>query len=300
MTIGYIGIGNMGGALAARLQLTHPLVVFDPSEMAMQSMAEKGARLASDLHELAAECDMIFLCLPTSRHVRDVIFGDDCLRQSMRPGTMIVDQSTGDPNETRAMSAELARYGIDLIDAPVSGGKMGAEAGTIAIMVGASPDQYNRVFPILSAISTNIFHAGGIGNGQAIKLVNNLMSIVQRALSFEAVALAAKNGVDPHVATDILLAGGGSNAYLEKMMKPRVLEGKLNVGFTLGLAHKDIRLACQLGIESGVPMFLGNITREIYQTCISEMGASTQVDAIGLMYNRLAGTTVVPDDNDLN
>jgi 3-hydroxyisobutyrate dehydrogenase len=160
--------------------------------------------------------------------------------------------------------------------------------------------QYDRVLPILKAISPNIFHAGGVGNGQVIKLVNNLMSTVQRVLSFEAVSLATKNGVDPGVATDILLAGGGRNAYLEKLMKPRVLAGKLNVGFTLGLAHKDIRLACQMGVESGVPMFLGNVTRELYQTCISELGRDNQVDTIGLMYDRLAGTNVVPTDNDLN
>jgi 3-hydroxyisobutyrate dehydrogenase len=300
MQIGYVGIGNMGGALAARLQLSHPLVVFDPSDSAMRSMAEKGARLAGSLREIATECDMIFLCLPTSRQVSEVIFSEDGLSQTLKPGTLIVDQTTGDPNETRAMATELAKLGVDLIDAPVSGGKMGAEAGSIAIMVGAEQGQYGRALPILKTISPNIFHAGGVGNGQVIKLVNNLMSTVQRVLSFEAVSLATKNGVDPGIATEILLAGGGRNAYLEKLMKPRVLAGKLNVGFTLGLAHKDIRLACQLGTDSGVPMFLGNVTREIYQTCISELGRDNQVDTIGLMYDRLAGTNVVPTDNDLN
>ena len=300
MQIGYVGIGNMGGALASRLQLSHPLVVFDPSDSAMRSMAEKGARLAGSLRELATECDIIFLCLPTSRHVSEVIFSEDGLSQALKPGTLIVDQTTGDPNETRLMATKLSKSGVDLIDAPVSGGKMGAEAGTIAIMVGAEQGHYDRVLPILKTISPNIFHAGGIGNGQVIKLVNNLMSTVQRVLSFEAVSLATKNGVDPGIATDILLAGGGRNAYLEKLMKPRVLAGKLNVGFTLGLAHKDLRLACQLGVDSGVPMFLGNVTRELYQTSISELGRDNQVDTIGLMYDRLAGTNVVPIDNDLN
>jgi 3-hydroxyisobutyrate dehydrogenase len=268
MQIGYIGIDNMGGALAAPLQLAHPLVVFDSSEAAMRTMAEKGARSAGSVRDLA--------------------------------GTLIVDQTTGDPTETRAMEAELAQRGVDLIDAPVSGGKMGAEAGTIAIMVGAKQPQYNRVLPILNAISPNIFHAGGVGNGHVIKLVNNLMLPVQRVLSFEAVSLAAKNGVDSDNATDILLASGGRNAYLEKLMKPRVLAGKLNVGFTLGLAHKDVWLACQLGMESGVPMFLGNVTREIYQASICELGRNSQVDTIGPMYDRLAGTKVVPEINDLN
>jgi len=300
MQIGYVGLGNMGGALAARLQLAHPLIVFDFSEVAMTAMTEKGARRADSLRELARECDTIFLCLPTSKHVRDVIFGERGLRAALKPGTLIVDQTTGDPSETRVMAAELARKEVSLIDAPVSGGRTGAEAGTITIMVGAESPQLERVLPILNAISGNVFHAGGVGTGQVIKLVNNLMSTVQRVLSFEAVSLAAKNGVDPKVATDILLASGGRNAYLEKLMKPRVLAGKLNVGFTLGLAHKDIRLACQLGMESGVPMFLGNIARELYLTCISEFGQDSQVDTIGLMYDRLAGTKVIPSDTDLH
>ncbi len=129
MQIGYIGIGNMGGALAARLQLTHPLVAFDLSEAAMRAMAEKGARLAGSVRDLAAMCDTIFLCLPTSRHVREVIFSESGLSPALKAGTLIVDQTTGDPTETRAMEAELAQRGVDLIDAPVSGGKMGAEAG---------------------------------------------------------------------------------------------------------------------------------------------------------------------------
>ena len=300
MRIGYIGVGNMGGALAGRLQLVHPLVVFDVSEAAVRVLAEKGAQVATGPAEIATECDLVFLCLPTSQHVRDILFGTGGLAKALKPGALIVDQTTGDPNETRAMARELGGKGVDMIDAPVSGGKAGAEAGTIAIMVGANQAQYDRVLPILTAISPNVFHAGGVGNGHVVKLVNNLMSAVQRVLSFEAMALAAKNGVDPRVATDILLASGGRNAYLERMMKPRILEGKLNVGFTLGLAHKDTRLACQLGIDSGVPMFLGNAARELYQLSISQMGRESQVDTIGQVFDRIAGTQVVPVENDLD
>ena len=211
---------------------------------------------------------------------------------------MIIDQTTGDPDETRRMAGELNRLGVELIDAPVSGGVAGAQAGTIAIMVGATEAQYARVLRVLNTISRNVFHAGEIGNGHVIKLVNNLMSTAQRLLSFEAMTLAAKNGVPPEKAVDILVAGGGRNAYLERMMGQRILKGKLNVGFTLALAHKDARLACQLGIDSGVPMFFGNLTRELYQTCIAEMGADSQVDTVGQFFDRLAGTAVVPAKTD--
>lgn len=300
MKIGYIGLGSMGGALAARLQISHPLVVYDPSTATVAALTGLGATAAADAAALAALCDMVFLCLPTSDQVEEVLFGQSGIAASLRAGSIVIDQTTGDPGRTRRFAERLAAQGVDLVDAPVSGGIAGAKAGTIAIMVGASDAQLARIRPVLAAISPNIFHAGGIGNGQVIKLVNNLMSTAQRLLSFEAMALAAKNGVEPGIAVDILLASGGRNAYLEKMMKPRVLEGKLNVGFTLGLAHKDARLACQLGMDSGVPMFFGNVTRELYQICIAMNGREAQVDSCGQVIDRLAGTHVVPAVTDLN
>jgi len=299
MKIGYVGVGSMGGALASRLQQRYPLTVYDRSTAAAERLAHEGAVIAADLPALARDCDVIFLCLPTSEHVRNAIFGENGLAGGLKPGSVIIDQTTGDPKETRRIATELEASGVEMIDAPVSGGIAGAEAGTIAIMVGASDEQFARVRPVLGTISSNVFHAGGIGNGHVIKLVNNLMSTAQRLISFEAMTLAAKNGVVPEIASQILVASGGRNAYLEKMMGPRVLQGKLNVGFTLGLAHKDVRLACQMGIDSGVPMFFGNVTRELYQTCIADMGADQQVDSVGIVLDRFAGTEVVPRQNDL-
>jgi 3-hydroxyisobutyrate dehydrogenase len=298
VSVGYVGLGNMGGALAARLQLQHPLSVHDLDESAMRRLADAGATPCRSLSELATKCDTILLCLPTSSHVRTVIFGPGGLVEHLRPGTLLVDQSTGDPNATRGMATELADRGVELIDAPVSGGARGAEAGTIAIMVGATHEQYDRIHAILSAISSNIFHAGGIGAGQVIKLVNNLMSGAQRLLSLEAVALAAKNGLDPRTAVDILLASGGRNAYLEKFLGPRVLDGKLSPGFTLGLLHKDLRLACELGAESQTPMFFATLTRELYQMHVNELGYDAQVDASALAVDRIAGTKIVPANHD--
>ena len=299
MQIGYVGLGNMGGALAARLHAAHPLVIYDRYRSACDALASAGAQVADDLPALASRCDVIFLCLPTSDHVREAVFAAGGLMSGLRKGTLIVDQTTGDPHATRAMATELAERGVDLVDAPVSGGRQGAQAGTITIMVGASAEQFRRIEPVFKAISPNVFHAGGVGNGHVVKLANNLLSMATRLLTFESVSLAARNGVDPKTVVDILLASGGRNAYLEKIMAPRVLNGKLNIGFTLGLAHKDVRLACKLGQDSGVPMFFGNIARDLYQVCIAEMGAESQVDTSALVFDRLAGTHMVPAENDL-
>lgn len=298
MKVGYIGLGNMGAPLAVRLIGKQDLVVFDPRTSVMQAFAEKGAEGAASVADLAAHCDIILMCLPTSNEVRDVIFGANGMGAALRAGTILIDQSTGDPMETRAMAADLAARDITLIDAPVSGGWMAAEKGTIAIMVGATDETYARVLPVLESISCNIFHAGGVGNGQVVKLVNNMMSGVQRVLSFEGLALAAKCGVDPKVATSILLASGGKNAYLEKVMMPRVLEGALNVGFTMRLAHKDLRLACRLAGEAAVPSTFGNLAREVYQIGMNEMGADSQVDGLALLYHRWADAEFVPADHD--
>jgi 3-hydroxyisobutyrate dehydrogenase len=294
MAIGYVGLGSMGGALARRLQLQHPLHVYDLNAQSMQNLVGRGATACASLGAVAAHCDTILLCLPTSDQVRAVIFGPDGLAASAKPGTLIVDQTTGDPKATRAMAAELAGTGVELIDAPVSGGLRGAEAGTIAIMIGASPEQYERIRPILQAISPNLFHAGGVGNGHVAKVVNNMVSAAQRVLTLEAVALATKAGLEPRTAVSIMLASSGRNVFMEHFMAPHVLNGNLRSGFTLGLLHKDVRLATQVGMDCGATLFFGNVVREFYQMCINEMGGDAQVNTTALIMDRICGTQVVP------
>lgn len=300
MTIGYIGLGNMGGALAKRLQLRHSLSVFDKREETIRALVAQGAIQAHKLGDIAAECDTIFLCLPTSDHVRSVIFDEGGLLNAAREGTLIVDQSTGDPVKTRRMALDLERRGIELIDAPVSGGPKAADAGTIAIMMGASESQMTRIRPTLESISSNVFHAGEVGAGQVAKLANNFVSAAQRLVTMEAMALAVKNGVGSETIVDIMNAGAAKNFYLERLVRPHVLSGKLASGFTLGLLHKDIKLACQLGIESDVTMLFGNLTREFLQMTINENSHDTQVYAMALMMDRLAGTHVVPECHTLD
>lgn len=295
MRVGYIGLGNMGGALAARLQLSRELVVYDRDAATVDRLTALGAQAAPNGSEVAARCDVVFLCLPTSDHVRSVLFGAVGIAGALRPGTIVIDQTTGDPLATRNMAEQMESQGVHLVDAPVSGGIPGAQAGTIAIMVGASRAQFETVKPILAEISPNIFHAGGIGNGQVIKLVNNLLSHSQRLLSLEALALADKNGVGPKTAHEILMAGGGRNVFLEQSFGQKIMHGDLNRGFTLGLAHKDMRLATDLARVSGVPSFFGAVARELYQVCIAENGEDAQVDTSALLIDRWAKTKLVPD-----
>src|SRR5262249_44772959 len=152
-----------------------------------QEFATAGALPVQNPRAMAEACDLVMTCLPTSAQVREVIFGEGGLAAHLKPGSVIADMTTGDPTATREMAAALAPRGIQLIDAPVSGGPHGAEAGTIAIMVGAPPAVFETVRPILATISPNIFHTGDVGTGHLMKLVNNVIAAGVRALTFEAI-----------------------------------------------------------------------------------------------------------------
>lgn len=300
MQIGYVGLGNMGGALARRLQLTHALLVHDQDEASVRRLVERGATAADGLRDIGARCELILLCLPTSEHVRKVLLGKDGIAATARPGTLIVDQTSGDPTITRAIAAELAERGIELVDAPVSGGPSGADAGTIAIMVGAEAAQYERIRPVLQAISPNVFHAGGIGCGHVVKLANNLLSAGTRLMTLEAMALAVKNGVAGEKALEIMMASGGRNFWMEKYMASHILTGKLKAAFALGLLHKDVRLACQLGQDSGMPMLFGNLAKDFYQMALNEASPDSPVNVVALTMDRITGSHVVPKNHSVD
>ena len=292
MRIGYIGLGNMGGALALRLQRSQNLHVFDLNPEALERLSSKGSIVCHTPRELGKSCDIVLTCLQTSAQVRSVIFGKDGLVEGLAAGAVVIDQTTGDAFETRTMHEELAKQDIHLVDAPVSGGPPGASAGTIAIMVGASEELFTRVEPVLRAISSNVFHVGGVGAGHVMKVVNNLLTAAQRAMTHEVMCLAVKNGVDPSIAVKVLQAGAGQNYTLNNTYPRHILPGKMFQCFTLALMHKDVSLANALAAKSAVPLFFGALVREHYQAAINEFGAASDVnEALGL-FERQAQTKV--------
>ncbi len=293
MSIGYVGLGNMGGALARRLALTHPLRVFDLRPEAMQALAEDNCTPVQSAAALGAECGTVLTCLPTSDDVRRAVFGPGGLAEGMSAGGIVLDQTTGDPNATRAMAAELAERGIRLIDAPVSGGRQGADAGTIAIMVGADDADYAEVLPMLHAISPNVFHCGGIGTGHVMKLVNNVVAASAYAVSCEAVAMGVKNGLEFSKAVEVLNKGSG-RTYMSEVMLAAQVEGPHPFGFGLALMHKDVRLATQLGSDSAAPMFVSNVVRELHQASLAHLGPEADITELIRTVERNADVKVVP------
>ena len=244
MKIGYVGLGVMGAALAQRLVLSRHIDVFDLREDAVKSLVASGATAAASPAVLARGCDVVLLCLPRSSDVRTAIFGKDGLAEGLKPGSTVVDQTSGDPNETRRMAAELAERGIHMIDAPVSGGAAGAKAGAIAIMVGGEEAQIARVRPIFTDISPNVFVCGDIGAGQVMKLINNMVSSTIRFVTLEGVAMGIRNGLDLQTMTDVLNSGGARSKASESLL-PAVVRGEPDSFFLLSLMLKDLNLAIQ-------------------------------------------------------
>ena len=285
MRFGYIGLGNMGGAIAKRMILKHDIIVFDLSDKLVEDFSKLGAAPATSIADVGGSADVIFLCLPTSNEVRDVILGQSGLLSSMKSG-VICDMTTGDPVLTREI-AEKMPTNITLIDAPVSGGPGGATAGTLAIMVGGLDNAVGLAMPALEAVSPNIFRTGDVGTAQVMKLANNMLNATNRLATFEALSLATKNGIDPDLCAEILNKSSGKN-YATDITLPRyVLPNDQPVqGFTLGLMHKDIRQAAELGIATGVTLPVINAAREVYHSAVNERGGHEDVNEVIRHYER--------------
>ncbi|CUH81288.1 NAD(P)-dependent oxidoreductase [Tropicibacter naphthalenivorans] len=288
MRIGYVGLGVMGGALARRLLVSGPVTVFDLNARAVADLVEAGATAAPDLAAMGAACDVVFLCLPRSENVRAALF-DHGLADALRPGATVIDQTSGDPTETRAMAETLSARGIHMIDAPVSGGAKEAEAGTIAIMIGGAADRIAAVQPIFDRISPNSYLCGAIGAGQVMKLINNTISTCNRFAMLEGVALGMRNGLDLGVMSDVLNAGGARSKATEAML-PALADGVPDSFFYLNLMLKDVNLATQLATQSGVPLQFGQLARGMMQAASNRLGPQANLFDIGDHVAPEAGT----------
>lgn len=273
MDVGFIGLGKMGGAIARRLARGRSLRGWDLRREAVEAVP--GAIPVQNPAALGRSCDTVCLCLPTSNEVRGVIF-DGGLLDALPRDALIIDMTTGDPTATRDMAAKVAAAGRHLIDAPVSGGPVAADAGTLAIMVGADAATFKRAAPLFAEISLNVFHAGGVGAGHTMKLVNNLTSAGNRLVAFEAITLAVKNGLDPQRCVEIMQKSSGRSFMTEVIFPKFIFSGTLDQGFTQGLMLKDVTLATGLGAATDVPLPIGDHVREVLARAVAEDGGAAR------------------------
>ena len=291
--LGFIGLGNMGAALAMRL-VGQPLSVFDNDPAKCDVFASKGVDVAGSLAELATNSDIIFTCLPTSAITETVLFGPDGLSSHLSSHHIIVDMTSGDPAQSRDQAGRLADADICFADAPVSGGPRGARDGVIAIMVGGADPLYNVLHPVLSVISCNIFHAGDVGAGHALKAGNNLLNLICRMATFEVVSLLVNAGVAPDKAVDILQKSSGRNYATEITLPDNILSGKMHQGFSMALMQKDAGLALAMASNLKQAMPLGDTALNALQTAIDAHGIDADMSLVALSYEDATGARIRP------
>ncbi|MBH3437413.1 3-hydroxyisobutyrate dehydrogenase [Pseudomonas luteola] len=273
MRIAFIGLGNMGAPMAHNLlKAGHALTVFDVNAQAVGALAEAGAKAANSARDAVLECELVITMLPAAAHVRSVYLGEEGLLAALPDGAVAIDSSTIDPQTAREVAQVAAGRGIAMADAPVSGGTGGAQAGTLTFMVGATPELFNLIQPVLSDMGRNIVHCGEVGTGQVAKVCNNLLLGISMIGVAEAMALGDALGIDTKVLAGIINTSTGrcwsSDTYnpwpgiIETAPSSRGYTG----GFGADLMLKDLGLATEAAKQVRQPVLLGALAQQLYQS----------------------------------
>ena len=269
--VAFIGLGNMGGPMAINLvKAGHDVTVFDLSEQACSQLREAGAGVAASAAEAARGVDYVLSMLPAGKHVAGVYLGDDGLLAQLKGDTTVLDCSTIDAATARQVGEAAAAMGIGFMDSPVSGGVAAAAAGTLAFMCGGSAEAFSKAELILGDMGKNIFHAGPAGAGQVAKGCNNMLLAIHMIGTCEALEMGARNGLDPKVLSQIMLASSGRNWSLEVYNPyPGVMENApasndYKPGFMVDLMAKDLGLAMEIAKQSDFDNPMGQLARELY------------------------------------
>ncbi len=276
--VGFIGLGNMGGHMAHNLiKAGHELKVFDLMEAAVSLAVERGATACASASEAASDVDVVVSMLPAGKHVRGVYADASGVIDSAAPGTLLIDSSTIDVPSARDVIAAAAEKGLEMVDAPVSGGVGGAEAGTLTFMVGGTDEAFAKAKPFLDIMGKNIFHAGAAGNGQVAKVANNMLLGICMIGTSEAFNLAKTLGLDAQTFFDISSTASGQNWSMTSYcpapgpVPTSPANNDYQAGFAVDMMLKDLRLAKEAAETVAAQTPLGQHSEELY-TKLSEAG----------------------------
>lgn len=269
--VAFIGLGNMGGPMAVNLvKAGHDVAVFDLSQTALDQLQEAGASVAASAAEAAKGVDYVISMLPAGKHVAGTYLGDQGLLAQLDDSTTVLDCSTIDAATARKVGEAAAELGIGFMDSPVSGGVAAAAAGTLAFMCGGSAETFEKARLVLQDMGKNIFHAGPAGAGQVAKGCNNMLLAVHMIGTCEALEMGARNGLDPKVLSEIMLASSGRNWSLEVynpypgVMDTAPASNDYQPGFMVDLMLKDLGLALEIAEQSDFENPMGRLARELY------------------------------------
>ena len=264
MTYGFVGLGHLGGKLAASLvRAGFDLVVCDLDPRSADPLVVAGARFAATPAEVARLCEAVITCLPSPAASARVLEGPGGILEGARAGLVWIEMSTNDRDSIRALADKAAQRGVATLECPVTGGVHLAASGEITVIVGGDEDLFARHRPALAAMGRRIFHVGPVGSASVIKVITNMLAFIHLVAAGEALMLAKRGGIDLAQAFEVIRASSG-NSFVHETESQLILNGSYNINFTFDLACKDLGFALGLGREFGVPLELAALTEQTF------------------------------------
>jgi len=292
--IGFVGLGMMGLPMAKNLvKAGYGVTVFDLNPSTVADAQKFGSDSAESATEVASVSDIVITMVPDSQHVEAVIAGGNGILVGLKPGSIVIDMSTIDPEVGKKMAALVEEKGSNFVDAPVTGGVMGAEAGTLSILVGGNAAAFERSLPVLNVLGGNVAHMGPVGSGHTTKIANQIIGAAALAGVSEAFVLAKKAGLDMQAFYEAVKDGAGRSWALETL-GPKILDGDFDPGFMVKHMQKDLRLADQLAAKTGTAIPTSALIAQLYRSVeVSKPDADSQghqalVQAIEMLSNEQA------------
>ena len=290
--IGFIGLGIMGKPMASHLVAAgHTVHVCDLVEESVKHLCLLGAKACSCCKEIAQKSDIIFIMVPDTPDVEAALFGAEGVAEGLKPGAIVVDMSSISPIATKEFAKRLAAMGVKMLDAPVSGGQVGAENATLSIMVGGPLEVFNQVKPYFEKMGKNIVHIGDHGDGQTCKVANQIVVALTIEAVAEALLFASKAGADPAKVRAALLGGFAQSRILE-LHGERMIKHNFNPGFRIRLHQKDLNLALEAARSLGLSLPNTSLAQELFNAVAAQGGSDLDHSAMVLALEKLANHTI--------
>ena len=292
MKIGFVGLGIMGRPMAKNLvKAGHEVTVFDFNEEAVKDLVACGAMSAASGKDLAGDVEVVITMVPNSPHVRAAVLGANGIAEGAKKGLTLIDMSSIDPTESKAIAAECEKFGIDMLDAPVSGGEPKAIDGTLSVMVGGKKETFDKYYDMLMVMAGSVVYVGGIGSGNVAKLANQMVVAINIAAVSEALTFAKKAGTDPELVYQAI-RGGLAGSTVMDAKAPMMLERNFKPGFRIELHIKDLNNALNAAHAISSPAPLTAQMMEVMQFLKSEGHHKEDHSSIVRYYEKIAGVTV--------
>ena len=289
-TIGFIGLGTMGGPMAGHLaKRGYRVQGFDVDAGKLEALRAAGGIACGNIAEASAGASMVITMLPRDEHVRSALTGPDGVIAHAKAGTLVIEMSTILPRTSLDIAAVLKSAGLRMMDAPVGRTPADARAGTLLVIAGGAKDDFEAAKPVFDAFADKVVHMGGPGSGIRMKVINNYMSMVSMALTAETLAMAKKAGIETAAAVEVLQNTVAGRGQINVNFPRKVLAGDITPDFPLSLGHKDLSLGVTLGHELGSPLFLGAAALELFGLAPVFGRAEQDCTALLLILEQLAG-----------